>query len=237
MKNKKDGEIKKGIENDVFSEGWGIIPNKILHNEKLTSFAKLLYCDISSLCAQKGFCWASNSYFAKKFGKSNTTISNTLTQLEPYLLFTNRASGLRKIQVLSLNKDIPKRKFKGNLTKNCNGNLTENCKHNNIITNNKNNKDKSNEVAEMIKLFEKIDTKNKTYYANKTQRAKASFLLEEYGIGKVGSIIEVYLKCKGDRFLPGISSPYDMVEKMSKLEDYFLRKKADQDEVNDNLIL
>ena len=94
-----------------------------------------------------------------------------------------------------------------------------------------------NKVSEMIKLFEKLDIKNKTYYSNKTQREKASFLLEEYGEGKISAMIDVYLQCKGDRFLPGISSPYDMVEKWSKLEDYFLRKKADQDEVKDNLIL
>jgi len=239
---KKDGDISKqniafqnAINENVFSEGWGIIPNKILHDKNISAFAKILYCEISSLCSQKGFCWASNFYLAEKFGKSKTTISGTLTQLEPYLIFRNRASGLRKIYVHSLNKDIPKRKFKGNIKENCKGNLKENCKHNNTIINNKDN-NISNKVAGMIKHFEKLDAKNRRYYGNKTQREACEFLLEEHGFDKVEKIIDLMVRLKGEKFLPVITSPYEMVEKWSKLENFFRSKKAEQEEVSNNVV-
>jgi len=104
------------------------------------------------------------------------------------------------------------------------------------VIKNKSNTDTSNEVAMVIKLFEKLDPKNRTYYGNKTQRAKAKFLLEEHGIDKIEKLIDVYLKFKGDRFLPSISSPYEMVEKWSKLADFFQRKQSEQNELVDKWI-
>jgi len=62
----------------------------------------------------------------------------------------------------------------------------------------KDNTTNSNEVASVIKLFEKLDIKNKTYYANKTQRDKAKFLLEHHGLEKVSDIIDIILKLKGE---------------------------------------
>jgi DNA-binding MarR family transcriptional regulator len=108
--------------------------------------------------------------------------------------------------------------------------------HNNNKYNNKDNNNTSNEVAYVIKLFEKLDVKNKTYYKNKTQRTKVEFLIREHGVDRLEQIIDVYLKCKGDRFLPSISSPYEMVEKWSKLADFFQRKKSDQDSIMNNVI-
>lgn len=109
--------------------------------------------------------------------------------------------------------------------------------NNNSHDDNKNDDTKnSNDVAFVIKLFEKLDVKNKKYYGNKTQRANAKILIDEYGIEKVSKLIDVYLKVRGDKFLPSISSPYDMVEKMSKLEDFFLRKKADVDELKNRVV-
>lgn len=92
------------------------------------------------------------------------------------------------------------------------------------------------QVDSVISMFERLDIKNKTYYGNKTQRQKAEFLLKHYGYDRVKQLIQVYLKCKGDKFLPSISSPYDMVEKWSKLEDYFLRKKADMENLQNSVV-
>jgi hypothetical protein len=108
--------------------------------------------------------------------------------------------------------------------------------HNNNKYNNKDNNHTSNDVAYVIRLFEKLDIKNKMYYKNRTQRAKAQFLIKEYGIERIEKIIGVYLKCKGDRFLPSISSPHDLVEKWSKLSDYFQRMKSDKDKIANNVI-
>jgi len=100
----------------------------------------------------------------------------------------------------------------------------------------KDNTTNSDEVARTIRLFEKLDPKNKTYYGNKTQRAKAEFLLEEYGFDKVERLIDVYLQLKGEKFLPSITSPYEMVEKWQKLGEFFKRKQSDQNELADKWI-
>lgn len=93
--NKKDLEIQSNI----FSEGYGIFPNKILHDEKISSFSKLLYCEISSLCAQRGYCWATNQYFAKSFKVSVSTVVRAMQELQQYLTIKNSQSSQRIIFV------------------------------------------------------------------------------------------------------------------------------------------
>lgn len=136
------------ISNDIFSDGWGIIPNKIARDDNLAPGAKILYAEISSLCASRGYCWANNLYFSKVFKVSIATVSSWMTQLEKYLCFENRNSNKRKIRVHTLSKDInikqPLEKNEDDLQENFKepskklyGNLQENFKHNNIkISNN-----------------------------------------------------------------------------------------------------
>jgi len=134
----KDGDLEQfkeefqdSIENNIFSDGYGIIPRKVMTDESLPAGAKLLYCELSSLCASKGYCWATNRYLAELFHVSTATISDWITKLEKYLVFENRTSFKRKIWVHNL-KFQPSRKldsYKKKSTKN----HQENLKHNNII--------------------------------------------------------------------------------------------------------
>lgn len=107
----EDGDLKQfektyqeAIDRNVFSDGWGIIPNKVLRDSKISNLSKLLYCDISSLCAQKGYCFASNAYFAELFKVSIRTITRSMVELEKYVIFKNRASNRRRIYVHMLNQ-------------------------------------------------------------------------------------------------------------------------------------
>lgn len=65
---------------------WGwywILYNSILYNPDLTDKQKLLYVSVSSLCAEKGYCYASNQYFIEKwFAKNWETITRNLKKLE-----------------------------------------------------------------------------------------------------------------------------------------------------------
>lgn len=97
----EDG-FKEALSLNIFSDGYGILPNKIGHDAKISSFAKLLYCDISSLCASKGYCWATNRYFAKIFNVSLRTVSRAIVELEPFLIIRNRQSSKRMIWVHNL---------------------------------------------------------------------------------------------------------------------------------------
>lgn len=66
-------EIKKSY--------YAIVPANVRYNKYLTNGAKLLYGEITALSNQNGYCWASNSYFAKLYNVSNKTISRWISQL------------------------------------------------------------------------------------------------------------------------------------------------------------
>ena len=58
-----------------------IIPENVIYSKKIPANAKLLYGVIIELCNSKGYCWASNQYFAELFNVSTTSISLWITSL------------------------------------------------------------------------------------------------------------------------------------------------------------
>lgn len=44
---------------------YAIIPANIRYDTRLKANSKLLYGEITALCNEKGFCWASNDYFSQ----------------------------------------------------------------------------------------------------------------------------------------------------------------------------
>ena len=112
----------------MIDKWFGILPNKILFNKKLSDKQKLLYCYISSLCAEKWYCWASNKYIWQKLWVNETTISTHINILGKLWYIEIQEWSNQKRKCLLKNQNTPFEKSKAE--------PFEKSKDNNIIYNN-----------------------------------------------------------------------------------------------------
>jgi hypothetical protein len=54
---------------------YAIIPANVRYDTSLSPSARILYAEITCLCNKKGYCWASNSYFAGLYDVDRSTIT------------------------------------------------------------------------------------------------------------------------------------------------------------------
>lgn len=157
---------------------YAIIPAHVRYDETLTPNAKLLYGEVTALCNERGYCWASNSYFADLYGVSNVSISKWINQLVKQGYLTSEMQykeGSKEIlhRYLRIVNDPIKEKFNTPPTK-VNDPIKEKFKDNNTINNTINNtynKQTSNKLPEkdLKSDFESIWKE----YPNKKGKAKA----------------------------------------------------------------
>jgi len=69
------------MDNEIFKSYYAIIPANVRYDIDLPPNAKLLYGEITALCNEKGYCWASNEYFAKLYNVEKRTISRWVNAL------------------------------------------------------------------------------------------------------------------------------------------------------------
>ena len=103
---------------------YGVLPAEVRYHPKLNSSQKVLYTEIDALSTKKGYCFASNAYFADLYGVQKSTISAWIKALKDakvikvYYDISNGNVGVRKITPLLKNQNPPSEKSKAPLLKN-----------------------------------------------------------------------------------------------------------------------
>lgn len=117
---------------------YAIIPANVRYDKRLKPLARLLYSEITALCNEKGYCWASNSYFAELYEIANETISRYISQLKEY--------GYITIYYEKTNENIDKRKiYISGYCQNNQGGIDRTVKDNNTDNNINNNTEREKE--------------------------------------------------------------------------------------------
>lgn len=128
---------------------FAIIPANVRYDEELPPNAKLLYGEITSLCNEKGYCWATNQYFADLYKVSKITVSRWISTLNKkgyisvetlYKEGTKEIIG-RHLYIVNtpINENVNRyiQKDLEDVHKNVNTPINENVKDNNKVINNK----------------------------------------------------------------------------------------------------
>lgn len=126
---------------------YAIIPADIRYDDDLIPNAKLLYGEITALCNKKGYCWATNEYFADLYKTSEKTISRWVKNLEEkdYIATTVQTfryndGTVKKIRYIFLDKNklnhMDKNVF-DHMDKNVQNQPDENVPYNIKVNNNK----------------------------------------------------------------------------------------------------
>ena len=76
------------MKNKEIPNYYSVIPAVVRYSKDLSAQEKLLYSEISALTSAannyKGYCWATNRYFAGLYGLTKETISRQISKLARY---------------------------------------------------------------------------------------------------------------------------------------------------------
>ncbi len=103
---------------------YAIIPANVRYDSRLSPYARLLFGEITALSNEKGFCWASNGYFAKLYGVTKQAISKWMKSLETceYISIKYKRDGAQIIERrVSITVDTYQPQIKGVSTSNVEG--------------------------------------------------------------------------------------------------------------------
>ena len=99
----------------MLDQWYWVMPNDVLFSKSLTDKQKLLYCLISSLCAEKWYCRATNEYLWELLNADKWTISKNISALQEKwfinVAVSQKSWNQRKITLAENNKTIVKNDY------------------------------------------------------------------------------------------------------------------------------
>lgn len=185
---------------------FAIIPANVRYDEELPPNAKLLYGEITSLCNEKGYCWATNQYFADLYKVSKITVSRWISTLNKkgyisvetlYKEGTKEIIG-RHLYIVNtpINENVNRyiQKDLEGVCKNVNTPINENVKDNNKVINNKfnNKKDIYTQSKHKYGEFQRVLLTDKEH----------THLLDLYGdsLDEHIKILDEYIETSGKKY-------------------------------------
>jgi SOS-response transcriptional repressor LexA len=144
---------------------YAIIPANVRYDKSITPNAKLLYGEITALCNEKGYCWASNNYFADLYEVTPQAVSKWINQLakKGYITLDYERAGKeikqRNIYIATYQQIIKEVSTKddGGINKRLSG-YQQKIKENNTV-NITNNTTDNNNTQQLPSLSSKLITK------------------------------------------------------------------------------
>lgn len=159
---------------------YAVIPADVRYSN-IPANAKLLYGEITALCNEKGYCWATNGYFAKLYKVKNETISRWASALQKQgfiRIEPNKSKGFERRIFLSTYSQ----KSQGLLTKRSIA-IDKKVKHNNTVNTTSNTpteygKPSINELISFLEdkvLMDGTKTQNRNYCNNLIKKMVKEF--------------------------------------------------------------
>ena len=63
---------------------YAVIPANVRYDKRLSPLTRLIYGEITALSNEKGYCFATNAYFANLYSMSNISISRCISELKEH---------------------------------------------------------------------------------------------------------------------------------------------------------
>ncbi len=180
---------------------YAVIPASVRYDPNLKDKAKLLYGEISALSNEKGYCWASNKYFAELYNCTTATISAMIKNLidngylKSILTYKENSKEIKNRYLIIVDGGI-----KENLntySKNFDDPTQKNLKENNTSINNIN-------IYNILSHFSQTSVFPKVNKLTDSRRKKLLLRIEEQGEDNIIKAIDIasesdFLKGKNDR--------------------------------------
>lgn len=167
---------------------YAIIPANVRYDKNLTDGAKLLYGEITALCNERGYCWATNGYFAELYNVSKVTVSNWIKQLINNGYLTSELiykEGSKEIlhRYLRISYDPIK--------ENLSTPIKENFKDNNTSFNTTSNNTEDIPYVEIVNYLNDVSGKNYRSSTRKTKDLIKARWNEGFGLDDFKKVIDI----------------------------------------------